>query len=118
MHIDPKSLSQDTPIESKESNITFGTNPQVGNLPLQPFPTAQAQLSVQVTQPNQAQTLDVGATLPIAWLLTGSATNQRLQFVFDNGEVKPIVTGLDGTVQTFNWTIPPDFVAVGQQRSG
>jgi hypothetical protein len=82
-----------------------------------PFTLQQQPLSVQVIKPDLAQTLDVEATLPIAWVSTG-ATNQRVQFVASTGEVKPIVTGLDGAAQSFTWPIPPDFVAMGQQLSG
>ena len=81
------------------------------NLPSQPLPAAQAQLSVQVTKLNLTQTLDVGATLPIAWISTG-ATTHRVQFVVPKPdgteEITPIITDL-GPVQSYTWIISQRF---------
>ena len=117
MHTDPKSLSQDAP---RESNVASRTDPQVSNLPSQPLPAAQAQLSVQVTKPDVTQTLEMGATLPIAWISTG-ATTHRVQFVVPKPdgteEITPIITDL-GPVQSYTWIISQDFIPVGQQKTG
>ena len=74
-----------------------------------------------MTKPDMAQTLEVGATFPIAWVST-KATTHRVQFVAVNPntgaeEILPIVTDL-GPVQSYSWSIPRDFIPVGTQKSG
>jgi len=67
---------------------------------------------VVVTAPNGGEILETGEILAITWMPASSLgiATQDIIFSTDGGQTFPrqITTGLSGSVQSYNWQIPPD----------
>jgi IPT/TIG domain len=71
-------------------------------------------ISVQIQSPTGGETVHEGTSLAITWFSNG-ASGQRVQYSLDGGNnFTAIVTGLDGSVRSYSWTIPKGLVPAGQ----
>ncbi|HZS40376.1 MAG TPA: IPT/TIG domain-containing protein, partial [Polyangia bacterium] len=75
-------------------------------------------LEVNVLSPTGGTVAQAGTTFTVTWFSTG-ATGQRVLYSIDGGNsFTPIVTGLDGSVRSYDWAIPASLVPAGQASIG
>ncbi|MBS3906841.1 MAG: pre-peptidase C-terminal domain-containing protein [Syntrophaceae bacterium] len=94
--------------------VRDGSNAYAGDFAIKFQKNNNSCPEVTVTSPNGGEVLDGGSNFTITWTSTDlqGISSHEIRLSIDSGQTFPtvITTGLSGTTQSFNWTVPTSII--------